>query len=64
MKPKTADQVRAEFERKGITFVQWAKEHNFKYTDVIALMNGKCKGRRGSAHHIAIALGLKVGEPA
>jgi len=62
MKQKTPDQVRAEFERKGMTFSQWAKDNGFKYTDVIGLMNGKCKGRRGSAHRIAVALGLKAGE--
>jgi len=64
MKPKTPEAVRAEFYRKGVTFSEWSKRHGFKYENVIAVMNGRTKCRRGQAHQIAIALGLKQGEPA
>ncbi|MDR1311125.1 MAG: DNA-binding protein [Burkholderiaceae bacterium] len=57
------EQVRQEFSRKGMTFIEWSEKHHFKYTDVIAVINGKTIGRRGKAHHIAIALGLKEGTP-
>jgi gp16 family phage-associated protein len=62
MKPKTPDSVRAEFYRKGITFNEWAIRHGFKYFNVIAVMNGRTKCRRGESHQIAIALGLKQPE--
>jgi len=62
MKPKTPEVVRAEFYRKGISFTEWASQHGFKYTNVIAVMNGRSKCRRGQSHEIAIALGLKRAE--
>lgn len=62
MKPKTPETVRAEFYRKGITFNEWAHRHGFKYQNVIAVMNGRTKCRRGESHKIAVALGLKQAE--
>jgi gp16 family phage-associated protein len=59
MKPKTPEAVRAEFYQEGITFIEWAKKHGFKYENVIAVMNGRTKCRRGQSHQIALALGLK-----
>lgn len=59
MKLKTPEIVRAEFYQKGLTFAEWAEKNGFKYTSVIAVMNGRSKCRRGQSHHIAIALGLK-----
>ncbi len=60
-KIKTREQVREEFDRKGITIAKWARENEFSEPMVYQVLSGKKKGRRGSAHNIAIALGIKDG---
>lgn len=55
----TLEQVKKKFEAKGWTYTGWAREHDFKPHTVIAVMNGVNKGRRGQAHAVAVALGLK-----
>lgn len=55
----TAQQVKAKFEREGKTLTQWAKENEFSYRTVIAVVNGTNKGKYGEAHRVAVALGLK-----
>lgn len=62
-KPKTVEQVKAHFRAKGLTVTQWAKDHNFPPAAVYQVLNGFSKGHRGQSHEIAIALGLKSGEP-
>lgn len=57
----TTEEVKESFNQRGVTFADWAKEHNFSYRSVINVMNGANKGRRGEAHRIAVALGLKKG---
>lgn len=57
----TLDQVKERFDREGKTFTGWAKEHGFNPRTVIAVVNGANKGRRGAAHLVAVALGLKKG---
>lgn len=59
-KTKTVDQVKAEFASNGKTFSQWAQENNFSKFDVYKVLNGSLKGRRGTAHDIAVALGIKT----
>nr|WP_140921106.1 DNA-binding protein [Limnobaculum xujianqingii] len=56
----TAEQVKAQFHSKGITVTAWAEEHGFKTSYVYAVLNGRMKGRFGTAHEIAVALGLKA----
>lgn len=56
---KTPAQVKADFEARGITIVEWAKNNDFPPQLVYQLLNGLAKGRRGQAHDCAIALGLK-----
>lgn len=53
------DRVKKRFEREGRTFSGWARENGFKPGTVIAVVNGTNKGRRGQAHEVAVALGLK-----
>jgi gp16 family phage-associated protein len=61
-KPKTSDQVRAEFERKGWSFAAWAREHNYGRSLVYAVVAGQKQCKRGQSHEIAVLLGLKHGE--
>lgn len=53
------DQVKKRFEAEGKTFTGWARENGFKPSTVIAVVNGTNKGRRGAAHDVAVALGIK-----
>ena len=62
-KPKTVEQVKAQFRAKGLTVNQWAKDHGFPPTAVYQVLNGFSKGNYGQSHVIAVALGLKAGEP-
>ncbi len=55
----TADQIKARFRREGKTFSAWAREHNYRPTQVIRVLNGFDKGHYGKAHEIAVKLGLK-----
>jgi gp16 family phage-associated protein len=62
MKPlKNPDQVRAEFDRVGRTFAQWARDHEVDLQTVYDVLAGRKKGRRGQAHKVAVLLGLKHG---
>jgi len=61
-KPKTAEQVKAEFKAKGLTVTKWAKDNGFEPTSVSQVLNGFAKGNYGKAHDIAVALGIKPRE--
>lgn len=58
---KTAEEVRLDFERRGINVTQWARERGLTRQAVFAVLNGKTKGRRGDAHKAAVLLGIKDG---
>lgn len=55
----TPEQIKKDFELRGQTFTDWAKEHGFRRNDVYRVLNGAAKGKRGIAHKIAVKLGLK-----
>jgi len=57
----TREEILAAFDAAGLSVTDWAKAHNFRRQDVYALLSGRTTGRRGEAHRIAIALGLKPG---
>lgn len=59
---RTPQEVRDEFNRKGISLSQWAKANGFNPNAVSDLLNGRKKGVRGECHQIAVKLGLKHGE--
>lgn len=59
---KTADDVRAEFIRKGVAVSEWAREHGFGESLVYEVLTGNRKCRRGDSHRIAVLLGMKHGE--
>ncbi len=59
---RTPEQVRAEFQRKGISIAQWAAANRFSTNLVFEVLSGRKKGVRGQSHQIAVKLGLKQGE--
>lgn len=59
---RNATEVRAEFQRKGISISAWALANQFSPNLVFEVLSGRKKGDRGQSHKIAVALGLKEGE--
>lgn len=62
MAVKTIEEVKREFDRKGMSFSTWAKHHGLRPGAVYDVINGRQTGRRGQAHKVAVLLGLKDGE--
>jgi gp16 family phage-associated protein len=56
---KSRADVLRHFELSGMTVTSWAQEHAFNPANVYAVLAGRTHGRRGEAHRIALALGLK-----
>lgn len=56
---KLAD-VREAFVNSGLAVSDWAATNGFRREDVYAVLAGRTRGRRGEAHRIAQALGLKA----
>lgn len=61
---KTPEQVRAEFERKGISIAAWARQHKISPQLAYEILNHSPRRRcsRGASHRAAVLLGLKHGE--
>lgn len=62
MRPINANALKARkelFDQRGETVADWAKAHGFDARLVYAVLAGRLAAKRGQAHHIAIALGLK-----
>ena len=55
----TAEQVKALFRQRGITFTRWAEENGYNRNEVYRVLNGQTKARYGKSHEIAVQLGLK-----
>lgn len=55
--------VRQAFSEAGLVVSDWADAHGFRRESVYAVLSGRSKGRRGEAHRIAVALGLKASRP-
>lgn len=58
---RTPEEVRAEFQRTGISIAQWATANGFNTNLVFEVLGGRKKGIRGQSHKIAVKLGLKEG---
>lgn len=58
---KTPDEVRAEFDRLGISIAGWARKHGFQRGLVYEVLAHRRKCKRGNSHKIAVLLGLKDG---
>lgn len=55
----SAQQLKDDFKRKGLTFTHWAKENGYRVNDVYRVLNGQVKANYGKGHEIAVKLGLK-----
>lgn len=58
---KTPEEVRAEFDRLGVSIAAWARKHGFKRGLVYEVLAKRRKCKRGNSHKIAVLLGLKDG---
>jgi gp16 family phage-associated protein len=59
---RTAQDVRNDFIRKGISIASWARENGFDKATVSQVLNGCNAATRGRGHKIAVMLGIKDGE--
>ena len=59
---KTRDEILSDFVRKGKSIRSWAKENGFEPGVVNGVLKGRLSGRIGTAHQVAVMLGLKDGE--
>lgn len=59
---KTADEVRREFARLGVSISEWARANGYSVPLVYQVLSGTRQGLRGQSHEIAVNLGLKDGE--
>jgi gp16 family phage-associated protein len=58
---KTPEQVKAEFDAKGLSFSEWAAKNGVPLPAVYRVINGLSAGKRGSSHRAAVLLGIKAG---
>lgn len=56
----TPAQAKDWFIRHGVSVTAWARLNGFQPSVVFSLLAGRSTGKRGQAHHVAIALGLKL----
>lgn len=56
---KTVQDIRTEFNKRGVSIAAWAEHHQFSQVLVYAVLRGDRKCLRGQSHRIAVALGLK-----
>lgn len=61
---KKPEEVRAEFERKGISIAEWSRKHgaNPQLVYEILAANPRRTCKRGASHRVAVLLGIKAGE--
>ncbi|MDO5609460.1 MAG: DNA-binding protein [Pseudomonadota bacterium] len=57
----TADEARAELDRRGIAQAEFARQHNLPASTVYQVLAGHKKCLRGHAHKAAVLLGMKAG---
>lgn len=57
---KSPEQIKREFEEKGLSFTQWAEENGYAREYVSRVLNGSICATRGKGHEIAVKLGLKA----
>jgi gp16 family phage-associated protein len=56
----TLQEVREGFVSRGETMTAWAAAHGFRRDLVYSMVNGRLRGRWGTAHRLAVELGLKL----
>lgn len=55
--------VRAQLDAEGVNIAEWARDRQFGESLVYSVLSGRLPCRRGKAHQVAVALGLKDGVP-
>lgn len=55
----TPEKLKAKFRAEGMTFKAFADSNGYPYGEVVRVVNGISKARRGRGHQIAVQLGLK-----
>jgi len=55
------DEVRHEFEVRGLSIAAWARTHGYSSQLVYQILSGRTRCLRGQSHQIAVHLGLKRG---
>jgi gp16 family phage-associated protein len=55
------DEVRHEFEVRGLSIAEWARAHGYSSQLVYQILGGRTRCLRGQSHQIAVHLGLKRG---
>lgn len=61
-KLKTPEEVHAEFTASGLSIAEWALKNGYSPKTVYDVLQRRRMGRRGEAHNVAVALGIKQGE--
>ncbi|BBE51804.1 hypothetical protein OYT1_ch2288 [Ferriphaselus amnicola] len=56
---KTPQQIKSDFDAKGIPVSSWADQNGFPRDAVYRVLNGFTPCKRGLPHRIAVALGIK-----
>lgn len=51
--------VKQAFEARGLSIAEWSRAKGFDAPLVYAVLAGRVQARRGKAHQIALALGIK-----
>lgn len=59
----TPEELKHNFNLRGITFRKWAEENGYPPIEVYKVINGLSKAKRGQGHEIAVKLGLKPSHP-
>jgi len=55
----TAEKIKQDFKKRGITFTQWAQNNGYPVAQVYRVLNGQAKCNYGDVHEIAVKLGMK-----
>ena len=59
---RTGPELKAEFQRLGVSMADWARANGFSPALVYQILAGRKRCVRGQSHQIAVALGLKQGQ--
>ena len=59
-KPYSGEKVKELFVAAGLPVSEWAEQNGYTRQQVYCVINGQFKARRGTAHEIAVKLGMKV----
>ena len=55
------EELEREFDRKGISKADWAREHGIRPGVIYEIFSRRSSCKRGEAHRAAVLLGLKEG---